>query len=148
MIVFIAVGLALALGITIPLHLEGIPVFMLTMMRLFGLGFMVGGATLLLKQVTQLANFVENFLLYLSGALLPVHNLLDWLEAFAKMLPTTHGIIVLRKVVLEGQSLVSVWNDGPLGWLIVNTFAYLVIGILVFKWFERRAMNQGVLGQY
>ena len=117
-------------------------------MGLFGLGFMIGGATLLFKQVTQLANFVENFLLYLSGTLLPVHDLPNWLEAFAKILPTTHGIIVLRRVVLEGQSLASVWNDGSLGWLFVNTLAYLIVGIIVFRWFERRARNQGVLGQY
>ena len=62
--------------------------------------------------------------------------------------PTTHGIIVLRRVLLEGQSLASVWNDGSLGWLILNTLAYVVIGMLIFKWFERRAKIQGVLGQY
>ncbi|MCI0440149.1 MAG: ABC transporter permease [Chloroflexi bacterium] len=148
MIVLVVVGLTLALGIRIPIRWEGLPVFALTMMALFGLGFIIAGVTLLFKQVNQFGNLVENLLMYLSGALLPVHNLPELLETFSKILPTTHGIIALREVLLDGRSLGDVWSTGSLGWLLVTSGGYLIIGFALFKLFERQAKNRAMLGQY
>ena len=49
----------------------------------------------------------------------------------AKTLPSTQGIIVLRRVILDGQSLVAVWQDGSLGWLILHSALYFVGGLLI-----------------
>ncbi len=148
MVALIAIGLILALGIRIPIRWEGLPLFALTMMALFGLGFIIAGTTLLFKQVNQFSNLVENFLLYLSGALLPVHDLPGWLESFSKFLPTTHGIIALREVLLDGGSLGDIWSNGILGWLLLSSAAYFIIGFTIFKIFERIAKNRAMLGQY
>lgn len=144
----IGTSLALALDIRIPLRWEALPVFGLTMAGLFGLGFAVAGATLVFKQVDQLGNLVDSLLLYLSGALLPIHFLPAGLAAFSRTLPTTQGIIVLRRVVLDGQSLVSTWLDGGLPLLVLHSSLYLAVGWLVFKWCERIARRNGSLGQY
>jgi ABC-2 type transport system permease protein len=148
MILMIGTGLAPALDIRIPMRWEALPVFGLTMVGLFGFGFVMAGATIVFKQVQQLANLAEQLLLYLGGALLPVHNLPGWLEAFSRTLPTTQGIIVLRNVVLDGGSLASTWGDGSLMWLMLHSMLYFVIGWLGFKWLERIARKQGTLGQY
>ena len=148
MLVLMTTALSLIFGITIPLRLEGLPVLALIAFGLFGLGFMIGGATLVFKQVHQLANFAENILLWLSGALLPVALFPEWLETFSKFLPATQGIIVLRKVVLEGSSLSTAWANGSLALLIVNSTAYFVIGWSVFKWSERISKGRGLMGQY
>jgi ABC-2 type transport system permease protein len=130
------------------MRLEGLPVFALILVGLTGFGFMLGGVTLVFKQVTQLGNLAENFIMYLSGVLIPVANMPELLGAFAKTLPTTQGIIVLGNVVLEGQSLGSAWADGSLGLLIVHSSIYLALGWVVFKWSEKLARRQGSLGQY
>ncbi len=148
MVLLIATALTLIFGISIPLRWEALPVFALIMLGLFGLGFMIGGATLVFKQVHQLANFAENILLWLSGTLLPVALFPGWLETFSKFLPATQGIIVLRKVVLEGSSLSTTWANGGLPLLIANSAAYFVFGWIVFKWSERISKGRGIMGQY
>ena len=148
MVLLIGTGLAVALGVRIPMNWEGLPVFAVTMVGLFGFGFMIAGATLVFKQVQQLANLADTFLLWLSGALLPVHFFPGWLEAFSRALPTTQGIIVLRNVVLDGQSLSSALADGSLAWLVLNSALYFVFGWVIFKWCERIAKQRGSLGQY
>ena len=140
--------LVLLLGVELPLRLAAIPVFILTMMGLYGFGFLIGGATLIFKQVESLANLVQNMLLFLNGAFRPVDRLPTWLAVIAYTLPTTQGIIVMRKVVLEGESLLAVWADGSLVWLLLHSVAYFVVGWVVFDFCERKARRDGLLGQY
>ncbi len=148
MVVAIGAALVLVLDIPFPLRWQALPVFALTMMGLLGLGFMVGGATIIVKQAQQMANSVENLLMWLSGALVPVHLFPSWLETSTKFLPATQGIITLRRIILEGQSLGAAWVSGDLPWLVVNSLAYLIIGWFVFKWCEKITRNRGSLGQY
>ena len=86
--------------------------------------------------------------LFLNGALVPIDRFPVWLQAFAKLLPSTQGIIVLRNVLIEGRSLPEVWQDGSLVMLLVHSTVYFVGGWLVLKWCERIAKQQGTLGQY
>lgn len=136
------------LGIHLPLRWEGLPVLGLTLAGLFGFGLLLGGATLVFKQVAALADLVQNAILFLNGSLVAVERFPGWLEALARTLPTTQGIGVLRNVVLNGQSLPAAWADSSLVWLAVNSAAYLVGGWLVYRWCERIARRQGSLGQY
>lgn len=143
-----ALVLVLVLGIPLPLSWAALPVFLLTMAGLYGFAFILGGATLVFKQVEALANLMQNALLFLNGALLPVDRLPGWMEAFAKTLPTTQGIIVLRRVILDGQSLGQSWQDGSLVGLVINSTVYFVVGWYFFRWCENRARQMGALGQY
>lgn len=148
MVGFSALVLVLVLGIPLPLSWAVLPVFLLTMAGLYGFAFILGGATLVFKQVEALANLLQNALLFLNGALLPVDRLPGWMEAFAKTLPTTQGIIVLRRVILDGQSLAQCWQDGSLVGLVINSTVYFVVGWYFFRWCENRARQMGALGQY
>lgn len=148
MVVFIGAFLILALGIRIPVRLTGVPVFALTLVGLYGFAFFMGGATLVFKQVSALGNLLTNMLLFLNGSFLTVERMPDWLERFARSLPSTQGIDVLRRVVLDDLSLTSVWRDGSLMWLTVHTAVFLVAGWGVFLWGERVARRRGMLGQY
>jgi ABC-2 type transport system permease protein len=144
----VAVVVALLMKLQIPMRLEGIPIFLLTIMGLLGFGFVIGGLTLIYKQVFAIANLIQNAFVFLTGALMPVSLFPDWLQFLSKLLPSTQGIIVLRHVVLDGQSLLSTWNDGSLIWLIVNSSVYFIGGLLFFTYCENIAKNQGTLGQY
>ena len=91
---------------------------------------------------------MTNVLLFLNGALLPVHHFPGWLETIAVFLPTTQGIIVLRKVVVDGASLIAVWEDGSMVFLAVQSVLYLAVGWALFIVGERVAKRRGTLGQY
>jgi ABC-2 type transport system permease protein len=148
MISLISTVLILLFRIHIPWRWGGLPVFGLMLVGVYGFGFIVGGTMLLFKQVGPLANMVENMLLFLNGAFLPVDRFPDWLAAFTQTLPTTQGIIVLRSVVLDGRSLFDVWLDGSLIWLLVHSGIYFSVGWAVFSICERQAKKRGLLGQY
>lgn len=149
-LIVVVVGgvLMLLLGIRIPVRLAGLPVFALTMAGLYGFAFILGGATILFKQVESLGNLLTNLLLFLNGSFLSVERLPGWMETVARGLPTTQGIDVLRRVVLDGASLAAVWRDGSLQWLLLNSAVYLLVGWGVFRWCEDLARKRGVLGQY
>lgn len=143
-----ALVLVLLLHIQVPLNWEALPVFLVTLAGLFGFTLVLGGATLVYKQVEGFADLIQNMLLFLTGSLLPIGNFPGWLAAIARTLPITQGIDVLRQIILQGQSLSSTWANGSLAWLLVNSTVYLLIGWLVFKWCERMAKKQGTLSQY
>ena len=140
--------LMLLLNIRFPLYLAGLLVFLLTLFGLFGLSFFIAGLTLVFKHVSGVANLLINLLVLVNGTLLPVGKFPPWLAAFATTLPTTQGIIVLRNVLLDGQSLAEAWSDGSLPLLVVNSALYCALGWFFLKWCERIAKRQGTLGQY
>jgi ABC-2 type transport system permease protein len=144
----IAAGPMLLLGIRLPLVPASIPVFIITILGLYGFGFAVGGFTLIFKQVASLSDLIQYALVFLNGALLPVEVFPPWLAFIARLLPTTQGIIVLRQVSLEGMSLADTWRSGSLGWLALHSAVFLLLGWFLFKWCENIARQRGLLGQY
>lgn len=148
MVALTSIVLIFLLGIHIPIRWEGLPVLILTLIGLFGFSLMLGGAALVFKQIEALADLLQNALLFLTGSLLPVSRFPNWLDAITRTLPITQGIIVIRNIMLGGQSLSSAWADGSLIWLCIHSAIYLCAGWLLFKWCERIAKQQGSLSHY
>lgn len=148
MVLLTSIVLALVLRISIPLRWEGLVVMGLTLAGLFGFALILGGLTLIFKQVDALADLIQNALLFLTGSLLPINHFPPWLAFIARTLPITQGIDVLRNVLLNGQSLVTAWDNQSLLWLIVNSSVYLITGWVIFKYSERVAKQQGSLSHY
>ncbi len=121
---------------------------LLTLLGLFGFGYLVAGATLVFKQVGSLASIMVNMLLFLNGSLLPVERMPEGLATFARLLPTTEGIIVLRRMMIDGASVSQVWSDGGLEPLIIHSLVLVGVGLAAFGWCERLARRKGTLGQY
>jgi ABC-2 type transport system permease protein len=136
------------LGIHFPMNWQGLVIFAVTLVGLFGLALVLAGAALVFKQIGSVADLLQNVLLFLTGSLLPINQFPHWLFVFAQMLPITQGIALVRNVVLNGQSLTAAWNNGSLFWLMVNSLAYLVLGWVMYIVCERRAKMKGSLGQY
>lgn len=138
----------LLLRVHLPLRWEAVPVLLLTLFGVSGFGFIVAGATLVLKQVASFASLMNNALAFMNGSFLPVEAMPGWLSAVARTLPSTQGIVVLRRVVLEGQPLTAAWQDRSLVWLVVHSTFYFALGWVVFLCCERAAKEQGTLSQY
>lgn len=148
LVAIVGVILWILLPVSLPLELAALPPFVLTMVGLFGFGYAIGGLTLVYKQISSVGGLLTNVLLFLNGALLPVHHFPAWLETIAVFLPTTQGIIVLRKVVVDDMPLAAVWEDGSMMFLAVQSVLYLVVGWALFNVGERVAKRRGTLGQY
>lgn len=140
--------IAAPLGIHFPFRPEGLIIFALTLVGLFGFALALSGAALVFKQIETLADLIQNVLLFLTGSLLPITHFPPWLFFFAQSLPITQGITVIREVMLQGESLIAVWNNGSLLWLVLNSAIYLGIGWAIYIICERYAKVKGSLGQY
>ena len=147
-VLVVSIGLRQLAGIGAPMNAAGVLVLLLTLLGILGFGYLIAGAVMVWKQVESLANLVQNVLLFLNGSLLPIDQFPPWLTAVAQVFPSTQGIIVLRRVVLGGQSLASVWQDRSLVWLIVHSGLFWAVGWIVFLFCEQVAKRRGSLGQY
>ena len=132
----------------LPLTWQMIPILLITIIGLLGFGYIVGGLTLIFKHVGPLANILQNTLLIANGTFLPVSLMPTWLATAVLFLPSTIGIILLRRVVLDGERLTLLWADGSLIWLIIHSGATFIIGWLFYTVCENYARKQGSLGQY
>jgi ABC-2 type transport system permease protein len=84
--------------------------------------------------------------LFLNGSFVPVSLFPGWLQLVARLLPTTLGIEVSRKILLQGGSLVSTWSDGSLIWLVFHSAMLLIAGATAYQLSIRAALRDGRLG--
>ena len=133
------------LGVGFPLRPAGLLPAALTVIDIAGFALLIGGLALVLPQIGAIAHLFSGLIFLLNGTFLPLELYPAWVQTLARFLPTTLGVEVMRKVVLQGQSLGSVWADGTLPWLIIYTVGLSVLGWFVFLLNDRRAMRQGTL---
>ncbi len=143
--VVLGVLMSWALGISIPLRAAGLLPAALTMIDIAGFALLLGGLALSLPQIGAIAHLFGGLILLLNGAFVPLEWFPGWLQTLARFLPTTLGVQATRQVVLQGQSLGSVWANGTLPWLLLHAALLAVLGWLVFLLNDRRAMRRGTL---
>ena len=143
--VVIGVGMSWLLGINIPLRAAGLLPAALTLVDIAGFALLIGGLALALPQIGAIAHLFSGLILLLNGAFFPLEWFPGWLQTLARFLPTTLGVQATRQVVLQGQSLGSVWAEGTLPWLLIHAALFALLGVLVFLLNDRRARRLGTL---
>jgi len=134
--------------VAIPLRWAALLPLVMLVLGSVGYSLILGGLTLLFKRLEILKDLFQTVVLIFGGALVSLERMPGWMATIARFLPLTPGVEVLRKLLLEGVSLGSLATDGTLLWLVGNAVAYLVLGIVIFRWCERIAKRRGTLGQY
>ena len=141
-------GLILALlgGVLQPISFLTLGIFLLTLAGAIGLGFALAGIGLIYKQTSRLPTLIWQMLVFFTGALAPIYNPL--LLGASKALPLTWGIAALRAVFIDQVSLLLLWQNGLLLGLLINTTIYILLGVVVFSWGQKRARALGTLAHY
>jgi ABC-type polysaccharide/polyol phosphate export permease len=124
-----------------------LPLFMLVVGSV-GYSLLLGGLTLLFKRLEILKEVFQVVVLMFGGVFVALDRMPAWMATIARFLPLTPGVEGLRKSLLEGVSLLELSSDGTLLWLVGSAMAYLLLGIVIFRWCERIAKRRGTLGQY
>lgn len=136
--------LSLSTGVVLEPRLgDTLPVILLTILGLCGFGYLLGAVTLLFKRIGNAMTLVQFGLLFLC--LPPVEQLPGPLRLIALSLPLNQGVKLLRRVMVAPGSEISAGDFLP---LILNSAAYLLVGIAVFRWAERLARDRGLFGHY
>lgn len=144
----VAISLALFFRIWPLFSWAAIPVFALILIGLMGFTFFVAGLTLYFKHTEAVTGFILNALSFLNGAILPFVKLPPAFKAVALLLPTTQGILVLRKMLIHNIPVSMLFNDGSFIILIVHTLVMFIGGWFFYRWIESQLKIQGTLGHY
>lgn len=103
----------------------------------YGLGYIIAGFAILFKRVAAISNIMQFILIGLvSLPSVPLNSF--------SFLPFTSAANLVNQMIVQGTT-VSLW------WIVfigLNSMFYYVAGVLVFKYFERKAMALNVLGHY
>ncbi|WP_134671473.1 ABC transporter permease [Halorussus marinus] len=138
--VILAVMLVLT-GTTLELNvLTVVPVAVLSIASVLGLGFAAGGITVLYKRVGNWLNLLQFGFIVLISA--PAFDL-----GWTKYLPLAQGSALLQRAMIDGTRL---WEFPAADLAVLGGVAvgYVALGYLVFEYATRRARRLGVLGDY
>jgi ABC-2 type transport system permease protein len=117
-----------------------IPVFLLTLVNMMGLGLIIAGMTLVLKQIgafLQILQFILAGLVFVPLSVAP----------FLALFPLVKGVDLVRATMIDGLSLLE-FSSFDIFTLLFNAVFYFVIGIVFFLYCERVAMRKGLLAHY
>ncbi|WP_128475849.1 ABC transporter permease [Halorussus pelagicus] len=117
-----------------------VPVAVLSVASVLGLGFAAGGVTVLYKRIGSWLNLLQFGFIVLISA--PAFGI-----GWTKFLPLALGSSMLQRAMVDGTRL---W-EFPLADLAVLTgtaVGYVALGYAVFELATRRARRLGVLGDY
>ncbi len=142
----INLGILLLILLLTGSHLSFPPILLLPLVTVllgaYGISFAMGALALTLKQVQQILSVFQFGLIFLFTA--PVETWTGSMRILGWLLPMAPGAGLLRDVMARGLGL-----NGSL-WLIalLNGLVYFSLGILAFRWAERRVKQQGKLSGY
>ena len=138
----------LVVPVTMPLRWAAALPLVTLVIGSVGYSLILGGLTLLFKRLEILKEVFQFVVLIFGGVFVSLDRMPTWMATIARFLPLTPGVEVLRKILLEGISLLELESSGTLLWLVGSAAVYLVLGIVIFRWCERLAKRRGTLGQY
>ncbi|MBS3788327.1 ABC transporter permease [Candidatus Bipolaricaulota bacterium] len=116
------------------------PLLIITLLGVAGIGYFLGGLTLVFKRVESLLQIVQ--FLFVALVMVPVESL-----PLLKHFPVSFGASLIRRVMIDGTPITGL-PPSDLGFLLLNSTVYFLLGYGAFKYFERVAKRKGLLGHY
>lgn len=106
------------------------------------LGLLMGCLSLITRNVMLVNNTVYFLLLIFSGANLPIETLPNWMRTISRVLPLTRGVASAREIIAGGKlsQVASMLREEAL-----IGFGFILIGYVMFRWFEFEAKRRGTL---
>jgi ABC-2 type transport system permease protein len=118
----------------------------LMLIALYGLGVLVAGLTIGLKQWWVIAEVVATLITVVTPIAYPLAVMPIFLRKISMFLPTTYGVIGVRHFLLGEQLGI----DLPTVFLrlIVILFIWLIFGLGIFMFMDRFGRKKGILSTY
>jgi ABC-2 type transport system permease protein len=126
--------------------LGALAVLVLAIVAFGALGIIGAGLMLVARKGVSLAPLLALIAELLSGVFFPVEILPPSAQGLATLLPSTHALNGLRLALLRSASWAELLPS--IGVLALFDLVLVPIGLLVFGWGLRYALNEGTLGQY
>jgi len=111
-----------------------------------GIALFIIALTLKFKEVTSLVNALNSAISALSGVAYPIAILPGWLKTASQLLPTSHTIELIRKILTTHQKILLHFPE--FWYLLLMCLTYPIAGYAIFKVVERRGRVTGELYLY
>jgi ABC-2 type transport system permease protein len=118
----------------------------LSILAFNGLGLLSASFVIVLKQGNPAAWVLGSASVLLGGVFYPTSVLPDWLRALGQLLPLTHALELMRRSLLNGEGLATLW--GPFLALAALTVVLVPLGLFACHLAVRLAQTDGSLSQY
>lgn len=131
----------IVIGLVFGVNLSSLNVFVffsgliLTLVALFGLGLVVNGVTLTLRDRVNTANFLQTVLYTFSGVVVPLEMMPEWAQLVSKVSPLTYGLRIIRGSFRNGIVLSDFQEEIFI--LIVMGVILISIGVYSLKAIEK-----------
>lgn len=123
--------------------------YLMTLLSPFGVALAMIGLQLVYKNISALAFPLATVLLFLTGALVPLSpTATPWIYALSRFLPISSGIDLLRLLLIQEKPLLGVLASPLMPELLLNTTVYLGAGLLIFRWGQKKVLEEGTLAHY
>ena len=141
----VLIGIGILFGINLSSLNLGVflPGLFMTLLALFGVGMMVNGITLTLRDQVNTANFLQTTLYAFSGVVVPVEMMPAWAQGVSRVSPLTYGLQIVRGSLRSGVTLSDFSHEFSV--LLVMSVIFLVIGVFFLKAIEKNLRKNSKL---
>ncbi len=113
----------------------------MTVISLFGVGLVVNGITLSLRDRTNTANILTSVFFIFSGAIAPVEMLPEWGKIIGQVIPLTYSLKIIRGSIVAGMSITDFLGE-LVSLVVISTFL-LVVGFVFLTRMEHSLKLKG-----
>jgi ABC-2 type transport system permease protein len=123
-----------------------VPIIVLVVLAHLPIAIITAAMVLAFRTRGPLPQLVLLVSTFLGGVYYPTSVIPGWIESISAFVPLTYGLAALRAVLLEGQSITTVWRE--LAILVAITATTLLLSGVAFRAALRYARRVGNLAQY
>jgi ABC-2 type transport system permease protein len=149
-VIFAANFLALRLffGVTPPFSavLQSAVIVVLGIPALYAIGTLFAASVLRFGEVGPVVQLIRGMFVLACGITFPLAMLPQWAQVWAKLLPPTYIVDDIRRVLLQGETIVDVAGDIAL--VLSLSVLTAILAIAVFRYLETSARRSGMLGRF
>lgn len=142
LVLLLSLLLMISTNIKLDIGMDTIMIFMISLLGIAGFSFMIGGATLIYKNVGQLSFIIS--ILFLGTSIVDLSVLPSKIQKIIYSLPFTKSVSLLKNI--EGINYKVGGRD--ILFLFINSIIYLILGIIIFKLSFKKAAKEGSFSRF
>lgn len=126
--------------------IDWILIFLAMLPAVYGFGMLFASLILWAKEANAAVNVARGSMMILCGITFPISIMPNWMQILAKGLPFTYGIAAARQVMLNGDSIRKASFN--IGMCLLEGLILIVLGVVAFKFTERKVKESGSLERF
>lgn len=142
-----ATVLMIIVKLTLPISLHFnpavIPVILITLAGVWGLGFLLAGLTLVFTKTASFDSIISYTLLFFTGSIVEMDKLPEFIRNMTYYVPLALGIKLSKNIT----DTIPV-SPYELTVLVANSAVYLIIGLVFFKAVYEKSRKLGIITHY